>query len=103
MNKILCFHSSLEDTALAPKQWQGGLGVQYYLGGPVMEREPNTQTHSNGTLGTNPDLKASGSANRSKSVRLRVFNEAKLSTLYNVVAAIPGTMESDRYGNDLIM
>jgi len=27
---------------------------------------------------------------------LRIFNEPKMSTIYNVVGAIPGSLESDR-------
>lgn len=64
---------AMEGTEKAPKEWIGGLNATYYIGG-----------------GRKPD---GGGLVRLKIVN---FNEAKTSTIYNVVAAIPGSIESDR-------
>lgn len=91
---ILCHYRlnfprrTLAATTLAPKQWQGGLGISYFLGGPRIHQQQQNN-------GANESAAMSGN----ETVRLRVFNEAKLSTIYNVIAAIPGTMESDRWFN----
>ncbi|OXA57014.1 N-acetylated-alpha-linked acidic dipeptidase 2 [Folsomia candida] len=66
--------AAMEGTEKAPKEWIGGLNATYYIGG-----------------GRKPD---GGGLVRLKIVN---FNEAKTSTIYNVVAAIPGSIESDRY------
>lgn len=60
----------MDGTEKAPVEWQGGLKTSYFLGG----------------------WKPDGGG----LVHLKIFNEAKTSSIYNVVAAIPGVMESDR-------
>jgi hypothetical protein len=60
----------MEGTEKAPGLWIGGLKTKYFLGG--------------------------GKSDAEGLVHLKIFNEAKTSSIYNVVAAIPGIMESDR-------
>lgn len=57
----------------APQEWQGALQTSYYLGSTLQ------------------------SSSLPFYVRLRTFNEPKTSNIYNVVAAIPGAWESDRW------
>lgn len=59
-------------------EWIGGLNASYHTGGVGVES------------GRKPD--GSGLVR----IKMKIFNEAKTSNIYNVVAAIPGSEESDR-------
>jgi hypothetical protein len=65
------FDRAMESTEKAPQEWEGGLNVTYYLGGRHQDGDPGL-------------------------VQLKIFNEAKTTNIFNVVAAIPGSLESDR-------
>ncbi|OXA57011.1 Glutamate carboxypeptidase 2 [Folsomia candida] len=65
----------------APPNWQGGLKTPYFLG-------PTTTVQTSSKF---------GQTTSAVQVRLRIFNEPQIREIYNVVAAIPGAWESDRY------
>jgi len=87
LNVMWVTHRSMKQdsraTKRAPKEWQGGLKTDYVLGPAASPLVPPSSTQR--------DQEGSH-----LQVRLRIFNEPKMSTIYNVVAAIPGAWESDR-------
>ncbi len=65
----LFVYRTMDGTEKVPREWVGGLNVSYHIGG---------REEKGGNL-----------------VRLKIGNTAKTSSIYNVVASIPG-WESDR-------
>ncbi len=71
----------------APPDWQGGLKATYFLGPGTQSQTKTATSYKYSPLPSPPPFQ----------IRLRIFNEPTMATIFNVVGSIPGAWESDRY------